>query len=117
MLMGCVRFAVAHARWAFVILPHGPPGSPTPAQNTTSRRRVRTELGKTYASAAERDSASWTTDKGRARDLLRHLGAVQAERLSLRKVDAYRDTWLKERTRRGWSARASSHFPRQCGHV
>jgi len=64
-------------------------------------RQTVAELWKAYAPAAERDNASWKTDKGRAWHLLRHLGAVQAERLSLREVDAYRDARLKETTRRG----------------
>ncbi|HET6984194.1 MAG TPA: site-specific integrase [Myxococcaceae bacterium] len=56
---------------------------------------------KSYAPAAERDNDSWATEKGRAKHLLRHLGNVQADRLTLKEVDAYRDARLKEKTVRG----------------
>jgi integrase len=59
------------------------------------------ELWKSYAPAGERDNDSWKTDKGRAKHLLRHLGTMQADRLTLKEVDAYRGERLKEKTRRG----------------
>ncbi len=64
-------------------------------------RHTVAELWKSYAPAAERDNDSWATDQGRAKHLLRHLGTMQADRLTLKEVDAYRDTRLKARTKRG----------------
>jgi hypothetical protein len=65
------------------------------------QRHTVAELWKSYAPAAERDNDSWATDKGRAKHLLRHFGNMQADRLTLKEVDAYRDARLKEKTRRG----------------
>jgi integrase len=73
--------------------------------NFLGRRRLPrhtvAELWKSYAPAAERDNDSWASDKGRAKHLLRHLGNMQADRLTLKEVDAYRDARLKEKTQRG----------------
>jgi integrase len=65
------------------------------------QRHTVAELWKSYAPAAERDNDSWATDQGRAKHLLRHLGSMQADRLTLKAVDAYRDARLKEKTQRG----------------
>jgi integrase len=64
-------------------------------------RHTVAELWDAYAPAAQRDHAAFDTDAGRARHLLRHLGSYQAQRLSLREVDAYRGARLQEKTRRG----------------
>ena len=48
-------------------------------------RHTVAELWKSYAPAAERDNHSWATDKGRAKRLLRYLGNMQADRLTLKK--------------------------------
>jgi len=59
------------------------------------------ELWVAYEPAGRRDNASWESDRGRAQHLLRHLGALPGQRLTLREVDRYRDARLQETTRRG----------------
>lgn len=73
-------------------------GVPRPGSSVATHRR---RAWKAYAPAAERDNDSWATDQGRAKHLLRHLGSMQADRLPLKDVDAYRDARLKEKTQRG----------------
>jgi hypothetical protein len=54
-----------------------------------------------YVPTGERDNRAWVTDKGRAKPLLRHLGHVQADSLTVDDVNAYRIRRGREKTRRG----------------
>ena len=54
-----------------------------------------------YEPVGQRDNRAWSTDQGRAKHLIRHLGHNDAAALSIGNVDAYRSVRLSERTRRG----------------
>lgn len=63
--------------------------------------RTVSDVWKEYQKKAERDNRSWSTDKGRAEHLVRHLGSVSAGTLSEHRIDQYRSLRLNETTKRG----------------
>jgi integrase len=58
------------------------------------------ELWDDYVPVSKRHD-TWATEAGRAKHLIRHLGARRASQLSLREVDRYRADRLDETTARG----------------
>jgi integrase len=76
--------------------------------------RVRTptstvaDLWSAYEPIAKRDNDAWQTDVGRAKHLLKHLGAHRAFSLTLKDVDAYRTGRLGESTARGTQPTAAT---------
>lgn len=59
------------------------------------------DLWTAYAPKSRRDNDTWQTEVGRAKHLVRLLGAKRASQLSLADVDAYRSARLDEKTVRG----------------
>ena len=58
------------------------------------------ELWESYEPISKRDNDSWQTNIGRARHVLRHLGSRRAAQLTLKDVDAYRNSRFAEKSRR-----------------
>lgn len=58
------------------------------------------EAWKRYEGVTNQENKSWRADVGRAVHLLRHIGTVNASRLSQLHVDEYRTTRAREKTRR-----------------